>query len=199
MRSGMVVGLGTGSTAYFAVERVGEKVRVWQLKLILAGCSTDSHMSPSSSLMLLPFLLTCILFELCEFTKIARIPTITILSSAQPHTLHLPVTVHHSSSQASLPTLCASPPQSAPRNRPCPSTSLSAHSTRRADWTCPSMVLTMSILTFASSKVSNLTFFFVSTYRCGYKNACNVQCLVTVIRIKNSILGVSGCVCRSSI
>ena len=26
MRSGMVVGLGTGSTAYFAVERVGEKV-----------------------------------------------------------------------------------------------------------------------------------------------------------------------------
>ena len=27
VRSGMVVGLGTGSTAYFAVERVGEKVR----------------------------------------------------------------------------------------------------------------------------------------------------------------------------
>jgi hypothetical protein len=26
VRSGMVVGLGTGSTAYFAVERVGEKV-----------------------------------------------------------------------------------------------------------------------------------------------------------------------------
>lgn len=34
--SGMVVGLGTGSTAYFAVERVGEKLKSGELKDILA-------------------------------------------------------------------------------------------------------------------------------------------------------------------
>lgn len=34
--SGMVVGLGTGSTAYFAVERVGEKLKSGELKDVLA-------------------------------------------------------------------------------------------------------------------------------------------------------------------
>lgn len=34
--SGMVVGLGTGSTAYFAVERVGEKLKSGELKDIIA-------------------------------------------------------------------------------------------------------------------------------------------------------------------
>ena len=32
VRSGMVVGLGTGSTAYFAVERVGQKLKIWRIK-----------------------------------------------------------------------------------------------------------------------------------------------------------------------
>jgi ribose 5-phosphate isomerase A len=32
VKSGMVVGLGTGSTAYFAVERVGEKLKSGELK-----------------------------------------------------------------------------------------------------------------------------------------------------------------------
>ena len=36
VESGMVVGLGTGSTAYFAVERVGEKLKSGELKDILA-------------------------------------------------------------------------------------------------------------------------------------------------------------------
>merc|ERR1719293_246858 len=36
VRSGMVVGLGTGSTAYFAVERVGQKLRSGELKDIVA-------------------------------------------------------------------------------------------------------------------------------------------------------------------
>merc|ERR1740138_510428 len=35
VRSGMVVGLGTGSTAYFAVERVGQKLRSGELKDIV--------------------------------------------------------------------------------------------------------------------------------------------------------------------
>lgn len=34
--SNMVVGLGTGSTAYFAVERVGQKLKSGELKNILA-------------------------------------------------------------------------------------------------------------------------------------------------------------------
>jgi ribose 5-phosphate isomerase A len=34
--SGMVVGLGTGSTAYYAVERVGEKLKSGELKDIIA-------------------------------------------------------------------------------------------------------------------------------------------------------------------
>ena len=34
--SGMVIGLGTGSTAYFAVERVGQKLKSGELKDILA-------------------------------------------------------------------------------------------------------------------------------------------------------------------
>jgi ribose 5-phosphate isomerase len=33
--SGMVVGLGTGSTAYFAVERVGQKLKSGELKDIV--------------------------------------------------------------------------------------------------------------------------------------------------------------------
>lgn len=36
VKSGMVVGLGTGSTAYFAVERVGQKLKSGELKDILA-------------------------------------------------------------------------------------------------------------------------------------------------------------------
>ena len=36
VKSGMIVGLGTGSTAYFAVERVGEKLKSGELKDILA-------------------------------------------------------------------------------------------------------------------------------------------------------------------
>uniref|UniRef100_A0A7S2YN40 ribose-5-phosphate isomerase n=1 Tax=Entomoneis paludosa TaxID=265537 RepID=A0A7S2YN40_9STRA len=36
VKSGMVVGLGTGSTAYFAVERVGEKLKSGELKDIVA-------------------------------------------------------------------------------------------------------------------------------------------------------------------
>lgn len=36
VKSGMVVGLGTGSTAYYAVERVGEKLKSGELKDILA-------------------------------------------------------------------------------------------------------------------------------------------------------------------
>ena len=36
VESGMVVGLGTGSTAYFAVERLGEKLKSGELKDILA-------------------------------------------------------------------------------------------------------------------------------------------------------------------
>mmetsp|Transcript_8432 Transcript_8432/g.13009 ORF Transcript_8432/g.13009 Transcript_8432/m.13009 type:complete len:276 (+) Transcript_8432:68-895(+) len=36
VKSGMVVGLGTGSTAYFAVERVGQKLKSGELKDIIA-------------------------------------------------------------------------------------------------------------------------------------------------------------------
>lgn len=36
VKSGMVVGLGTGSTAYFAVERVGEKLKTGELEDIIA-------------------------------------------------------------------------------------------------------------------------------------------------------------------
>jgi ribose 5-phosphate isomerase A len=36
VKSGMVVGLGTGSTAYFAVERVGEKLKSGELKDVVA-------------------------------------------------------------------------------------------------------------------------------------------------------------------
>ena len=36
VKSGMVVGLGTGSTAYFAVERLGEKLKSGELKDIVA-------------------------------------------------------------------------------------------------------------------------------------------------------------------
>merc|ERR1719162_2278975 len=36
VRSGMVVGLGTGSTAYYAVERVGQKLKSGELRDIIA-------------------------------------------------------------------------------------------------------------------------------------------------------------------
>ena len=36
VKSGMVVGLGTGSTAYFAVERLGQKLKSGELKDIVA-------------------------------------------------------------------------------------------------------------------------------------------------------------------
>jgi len=36
VKSGMVIGLGTGSTAYFAVERVGQKLRSGELKDVVA-------------------------------------------------------------------------------------------------------------------------------------------------------------------
>jgi len=36
VKSGMVIGLGTGSTAYYAVERVGEKLKSGELKDIIA-------------------------------------------------------------------------------------------------------------------------------------------------------------------
>ena len=36
VKSGMVVGLGTGSTAYFAVERLGQKIKSGELKDIVA-------------------------------------------------------------------------------------------------------------------------------------------------------------------
>jgi len=36
VKSGMVIGLGTGSTAYYAVERVGEKLKSGELENILA-------------------------------------------------------------------------------------------------------------------------------------------------------------------
>ena len=36
VESGMVVGLGTGSTAYFAVERLGQKLKSGELKDIVA-------------------------------------------------------------------------------------------------------------------------------------------------------------------
>lgn len=36
VKSGMVVGLGTGSTAYFAVERLGQKLKSGELKNIVA-------------------------------------------------------------------------------------------------------------------------------------------------------------------
>merc|ERR1719443_1074391 len=36
VESGMVIGLGTGSTAYFAVERLGQKLKSGELKNIVA-------------------------------------------------------------------------------------------------------------------------------------------------------------------
>lgn len=42
VRSGMVVGLGTGSTAYFAVERLGEKLKSGELKNIVAVPTSEA-------------------------------------------------------------------------------------------------------------------------------------------------------------
>lgn len=41
VKSGMVIGLGTGSTAYFAVERVGQKLNSGELKNIIAIPTSD--------------------------------------------------------------------------------------------------------------------------------------------------------------
>lgn len=41
VRSGMLVGLGTGSTAYFAVERVGQKVASGELKDIVCVATSE--------------------------------------------------------------------------------------------------------------------------------------------------------------
>lgn len=42
VRSGMVVGLGTGSTAYFAVERLGEKLKSGELTDIVAVPTSEA-------------------------------------------------------------------------------------------------------------------------------------------------------------
>jgi hypothetical protein len=42
VKSGMVVGLGTGSTAYFAVERLGEKLQSGELKDIVAVPTSEA-------------------------------------------------------------------------------------------------------------------------------------------------------------
>jgi ribose 5-phosphate isomerase A len=41
VRSGMAVGLGTGSTAYFAIERVGQKIKSGELKDIVCVPSSE--------------------------------------------------------------------------------------------------------------------------------------------------------------
>jgi hypothetical protein len=50
VRSGMVVGLGTGSTAYFAVERVGQKLKSGELKDII--CIPTSERTKEQALSL---------------------------------------------------------------------------------------------------------------------------------------------------
>ena len=50
VRSGMVVGLGTGSTAYFAVERVGQKLKSGELKDIV--CIPTSERTKEQALSL---------------------------------------------------------------------------------------------------------------------------------------------------
>ena len=50
VKSGMVVGLGTGSTAYFAVERVGEKLKSGELKDIIAIPTSERTKEQAESL-----------------------------------------------------------------------------------------------------------------------------------------------------
>lgn len=50
VRSGMVVGLGTGSTAYFAVERVGQKLKSGELSNIV--CIPTSERTKEQALSL---------------------------------------------------------------------------------------------------------------------------------------------------
>jgi len=50
VESGMVVGLGTGSTAYFAVERLGEKLKSGELKDIIAIPTSERTKDQAESL-----------------------------------------------------------------------------------------------------------------------------------------------------
>ena len=50
VRSGMVVGLGTGSTAYFAVERVGQKLQSGELKDIICIPTSERTREQAQSL-----------------------------------------------------------------------------------------------------------------------------------------------------
>ena len=50
VRSGMVVGLGTGSTAYFAVERVGQKLKSGELKDIICIPTSERTREQAESL-----------------------------------------------------------------------------------------------------------------------------------------------------
>ena len=50
VESGMVVGLGTGSTAYFAVERLGEKLKSGELKDIIAIPTSERTREQAESL-----------------------------------------------------------------------------------------------------------------------------------------------------
>eukprot|EP01040_Poterioochromonas_malhamensis_P009217 gene9217-10005_t len=50
VRSGMVVGLGTGSTAYYAVERVGQKLQSGELKNILCIPTSEKTRQQAESL-----------------------------------------------------------------------------------------------------------------------------------------------------
>ena len=50
VESGMVVGLGTGSTAYFAVERLGQKLKSGELKDIIAIPTSERTMEQAESL-----------------------------------------------------------------------------------------------------------------------------------------------------
>ena len=50
VKSGMVVGLGTGSTAYFAVERVGEKLKSGELKNVIAVPTSEATKTQAEGL-----------------------------------------------------------------------------------------------------------------------------------------------------
>lgn len=50
VRSGMVIGLGTGSTAYFAVERVGQKLKSGELTDVVAIPTSERTMQQAKSL-----------------------------------------------------------------------------------------------------------------------------------------------------
>ncbi len=50
VRSGMVVGLGTGSTAYFSTERVGQKLKSGELKDIVCVPTSERTRAQAQSL-----------------------------------------------------------------------------------------------------------------------------------------------------